>query len=216
MKKVSQSNPKENTDEQRIALCQQRVNSLKNINPQSYQKRIAYFNGLLSNASGYAGIRSNVDESTRKAIDALYKYKTEKFCADVEHELMSDLSSRVESLNHEKVCGRSRCFAAVVGMGRCIGGRDCTGKDDGIPALLKFAEQQQAVPVVESAPAAPQPVTAKPKPAAVTRGGQRPSDCAESGPATASRNHPPIGTATGGSGSTGGASPQGNTQTGPD
>ncbi|GAK29689.1 hypothetical protein SLIQ_23680 [Serratia liquefaciens FK01] len=98
MKKVSQSNPKENTDEQRIALCQQRVNSLKNINPQSYQKRIAYFNGLLSNASGYAGIRSNVDESTRKAIDALYKYKTEKFCADVEHELMSDLSSRVESL----------------------------------------------------------------------------------------------------------------------
>lgn len=44
------------------------------------------------------------------------------------------------------------------------------GKDDGIPALLKFAEQQQAVPVVESAPAAPQPVTAKPRPAAVTRG----------------------------------------------
>ncbi|CAI0899527.1 Uncharacterised protein [Serratia quinivorans] len=98
VKKVSQNNPKENTDEQRIALCQQRVNSLKNINPQSYQKRIAYFNGLLSNASGYAGIRSNVDESTRKAIDALYKYKTEKFCADVEHELMSNLSSRVESL----------------------------------------------------------------------------------------------------------------------
>ncbi|HEJ7887491.1 TPA: FKBP-type peptidyl-prolyl cis-trans isomerase [Serratia liquefaciens] len=44
------------------------------------------------------------------------------------------------------------------------------GKDDGIPALLKFAEQQQAVPVVESAPAAPQSVTTKPKPAAVTRG----------------------------------------------
>ncbi len=98
MKKVSQSNPNEKSDEQRIALCQQRVNSLKNINPQSYQKRIDYFNGLLSNASGYAGIRSNVDESTRKAIDALYKYKTEKFCADVEHELMSDLSNRVESL----------------------------------------------------------------------------------------------------------------------
>ncbi|WP_265556057.1 hypothetical protein [Serratia grimesii] len=98
VKNVSQNNPKEKTDEQRIALCQQRVNSLKNINPQSYQKRIAYFNGLLTNASGYAGIRSNVDESTRKAIDALYKYKTEKFCADVEHELMSDLSSRVESL----------------------------------------------------------------------------------------------------------------------
>lgn len=98
VKKVSQNNLKENTDEQRIALCQQRVNSLKNINPQSYQKRIAYFNGLLSNASGYASIRSNVDESTRKAIDALYKYKTVKFCADVEHELMSDLSSRVESL----------------------------------------------------------------------------------------------------------------------
>ncbi|WP_237141092.1 hypothetical protein [Serratia inhibens] len=71
MKKVSQNNPNEKTDEQRIVLCQQRVNSLRNINPQSYQKRIAYFNGLLSNASGYAGIRSHVDGSTRKAIDAL-------------------------------------------------------------------------------------------------------------------------------------------------
>ncbi|AKL41799.1 hypothetical protein IM817_24715 [Serratia marcescens] len=98
VKKLSQNNPNDKSDEQRIALCQQRVNSLKNINPQSYQKRIAYFNGLLSNASGYAGVRGNVDESTRKAIDALYQYKTEKFCADVEHELMSDLSSRVENL----------------------------------------------------------------------------------------------------------------------
>jgi len=98
VKKVAQTNLSEKSDEQRIALCQQRVNSLKNINPQSYQKRIAYFNGLLSNASGYAGIRNNVDASTRKAIDALYKYKTEKFCADVEHELMSDLSNRVENL----------------------------------------------------------------------------------------------------------------------
>lgn len=75
--KLSQNNPNDKSDEQRIALCQQRVNSLKNINPQSYQKRIAYFNGLLSNASGYAGVRGNVDESTRKAIDALYQYKTE-------------------------------------------------------------------------------------------------------------------------------------------
>ncbi|MCP1107541.1 hypothetical protein M6G53_19410 [Serratia nevei] len=98
VQKLSQNNPNDKSDEQRIALCQQRVNSLKNINPQSYQKRIAYFNGLLANASGYAGVRGNVDESTRKAIDALYQYKTEKFCADVEHELMSDLSSRVENL----------------------------------------------------------------------------------------------------------------------
>ncbi|MDW5501817.1 hypothetical protein R6Y99_18670 [Pseudomonas lundensis] len=33
MKKVSQNNPKENTEQQRVALCQQRANSLKNINP---------------------------------------------------------------------------------------------------------------------------------------------------------------------------------------
>lgn len=98
VKNLSQNNPNDKSDEQRIALCQQQVNSLKNINPQSYQKRIAYFNGLLSSASGYAAVRSNVDESTRKAIDALYQYKTEKFCAGVEYELMSDLSSRVENL----------------------------------------------------------------------------------------------------------------------
>lgn len=43
------------------------------------------------------------------------------------------------------------------------------GKDDGIPALLKFAQQQQAAPGVETVPAAPGPVAAKPKTAAVTR-----------------------------------------------
>ncbi|SMB54017.1 Peptidyl-prolyl cis-trans isomerase [Serratia proteamaculans] len=41
--------------------------------------------------------------------------------------------------------------------------------DDGIPALLKFAEQQQAVPVVEKAPPTPQPVVTRPKPAATAR-----------------------------------------------
>lgn len=41
--------------------------------------------------------------------------------------------------------------------------------DDGIPALLKFAEQQQAVPVVEKAPPTPQPVATRPKPAATAR-----------------------------------------------
>ncbi len=115
VKKISQNNPNDKSDEQRIALCQQRVNSLKNINPQSYQKRIAYFNGLLSNASGYAGVRGNVDESTRKAIDALYQYKTEKFCADVEHELMSDLSSRLRICSHEAMRARMGDGAFAVG-----------------------------------------------------------------------------------------------------
>ncbi|MBO1505156.1 FKBP-type peptidyl-prolyl cis-trans isomerase [Serratia proteamaculans] len=41
--------------------------------------------------------------------------------------------------------------------------------DDGIPALLKFAEQQQAVPVVEKAPPTPQPIATRPKPAATAR-----------------------------------------------
>ncbi|CAI2509600.1 FKBP-type peptidyl-prolyl cis-trans isomerase N-terminal domain-containing protein [Serratia liquefaciens] len=58
----------------------------------------------------------------------------------------------------------------LLACGAASAAETAPGKDDGIPALLKFAQQQQAAPVVETAPAAPQPVTAKPKPAAVARG----------------------------------------------
>lgn len=58
----------------------------------------------------------------------------------------------------------------LLACGAASAAETAPGKDDGIPALLKFAQQQQAAPVVETAPVAPQPVTAKPKPAAVARG----------------------------------------------
>jgi FKBP-type peptidyl-prolyl cis-trans isomerase len=54
--------------------------------------------------------------------------------------------------------------------GTALAAGNASGGDDGIPALLKFAEQQQAVTEVEKVSPTPPPVPTKPKPAPVPRG----------------------------------------------
>jgi FKBP-type peptidyl-prolyl cis-trans isomerase len=58
----------------------------------------------------------------------------------------------------------------LIAGGSALAAGNASGGDDGIPALLKFAEQQQAVPVVEKVPPTPPPAASKPKPAPVPRG----------------------------------------------
>lgn len=58
----------------------------------------------------------------------------------------------------------------LIAGGTALAAGNASGGDDGIPALLKFAEQQQMVPVMETVPPTPKPVASKPKPAPVSRG----------------------------------------------
>ncbi|TFZ48449.1 peptidylprolyl isomerase [Serratia proteamaculans] len=58
----------------------------------------------------------------------------------------------------------------LIAGGTALAAGNASGGDDGIPALLKFAEQQQMVPVMETVPPTPKPVVSKPKPAPVSRG----------------------------------------------
>jgi FKBP-type peptidyl-prolyl cis-trans isomerase len=58
----------------------------------------------------------------------------------------------------------------LIAGGTALAAGNAPGGDDGIPALLKFAEQHQAVPVVEKVPPTPKPVASKPKPAPVPHG----------------------------------------------
>ncbi|MDL4455009.1 hypothetical protein QRZ34_28915 [Klebsiella michiganensis] len=87
--------PAASTGEARgMAQCEKALASLRAINPASYQKKKAYFDALVGSVSRYGDIRGAVSDSTRETVDALYKFKAGKVCADIENEVMNGLVSK--------------------------------------------------------------------------------------------------------------------------
>ncbi|HGM5492637.1 TPA: hypothetical protein ACKP1B_004337 [Serratia fonticola] len=84
--------------ENKIALCQNELTSLKKVSPESYLRQKAYFDYLVSNAIVYTAVRSNVNMQTRDTVDALYKYKIQQICAEIERDVLQGLIRRGESL----------------------------------------------------------------------------------------------------------------------
>ncbi|WP_336798302.1 hypothetical protein [Erwinia aphidicola] len=75
----------------KITLCQRELASLKQLNPKAYTVYQASFNGLVNNAGVYGAVRGDVNVATRETIDALYKYKTNLLCAEIEREVLQGL-----------------------------------------------------------------------------------------------------------------------------
>lgn len=75
----------------KITLCQRELASLKQVNPRAYAVKQASFNGLVNNAGVYGAVRGDVNVATRETIDALYKYKTNLLCAEIEREVLQGL-----------------------------------------------------------------------------------------------------------------------------
>lgn len=82
----------------KIDLCQSELASLRQINPKAYALQKAYFARLLSNASVYSAVRGDVNAATKDTLDALYKYKTNQICAEIEREVLQSLIQRGESV----------------------------------------------------------------------------------------------------------------------
>lgn len=81
-----------------IEQCRKALDSLQKINPQSYRQKKAYFDSLLSSVAQYSAVRGEVSGGTKDTIDALYKFKTNKVCADIENEVMNGLVRRAERM----------------------------------------------------------------------------------------------------------------------
>ncbi|AHG18594.2 hypothetical protein Z042_02360 [Chania multitudinisentens RB-25] len=86
------------TKTNKLGLCQSELASLKQIKPKAYAAKKAHFDRLLSNASVYSAVRSDVNLQTKDTLDALYKYKTNQLCADIEREVLQGLLQRGESV----------------------------------------------------------------------------------------------------------------------
>ena len=85
------------TKNSKIGNCQSQLVSLKQINPKSYQMKQVTFNRLVNNVSVYSTVRGDVNSTTKETLDALYKYKTNQLCAEIERDVLQGLIQRGEN-----------------------------------------------------------------------------------------------------------------------
>ncbi|WP_431225204.1 hypothetical protein ACQ86O_10725 [Serratia sp. L9] len=90
--------PQPAVKESRMGLCQSELASLKTISPKAYDVRKAYFDNLVKTASVYSAVRGEVNAQTKDTLDALYKYKTNQVCAEIERDVLNGLIRRGESV----------------------------------------------------------------------------------------------------------------------
>lgn len=90
-KSVSVSGDKLN-DVEKMERCRRELDALRKVDIPLYNKRKVEFDRLISGASLYNGVRSDVRDNTQSAVDALYRFRADKLCADISSDLLNQLS----------------------------------------------------------------------------------------------------------------------------
>ncbi|SNY62259.1 hypothetical protein SAMN02744775_00763 [Enterobacter sp. CC120223-11] len=81
-----------------MTTCQRELIALSKVNQRSYAQKKAEFDLLLSRASVYTSVRDEIGAETKDTMDALYKFKTQKLCSDIEIAVRQSLISTGESI----------------------------------------------------------------------------------------------------------------------
>ncbi len=79
-------------DVEKMERCRRELEALKRIDTAVYNKRKVEFDRLISGASLYDGVRSEIGNYTQSAVDALYRFKADKLCADISNDVLNELS----------------------------------------------------------------------------------------------------------------------------
>ncbi|HGA5678444.1 TPA: hypothetical protein ACLGSU_004309 [Salmonella enterica] len=80
-------------DIEKMERCRRELEALKQIDIRVYNQRKAEFDTVMQGADIYSGVRSDVSESTQNAVDAYYRYRVDKMCADISNDVLQRLSS---------------------------------------------------------------------------------------------------------------------------
>ncbi|CAI1096462.1 hypothetical protein [Serratia proteamaculans] len=83
---------------ERLQQCQKELDALHGIDAIGYRKYKQEFERLMSGAAQYAVLRTQVKRDTQETVDALYRYKVNRLCADVNQAVMTGLADRGERL----------------------------------------------------------------------------------------------------------------------
>lgn len=76
----------------RMERCRRELDALKKVDINIYNKRKSEFDKLMSDAVIYNGVRVDVRDYTQGAVDALYRFRVDKLCADISSDMLNNLS----------------------------------------------------------------------------------------------------------------------------
>ncbi|WP_256140732.1 hypothetical protein [Escherichia coli] len=79
-------------DIEKMEQCRRELEALKRIDIRIYNQRKGEFDRVMQGADIYSGVRSNIRESTQDAVDAYYRYRVDKMCADISKNVLDSLS----------------------------------------------------------------------------------------------------------------------------
>ncbi len=81
-------------DIEKMERCRRELEALKRIDIGIYNQRKVEFDRVMQGADIYSGVRSDVRVSTQDAVDAYYRYRVDKMCADISKDVLDRLSDR--------------------------------------------------------------------------------------------------------------------------
>lgn len=82
------------SDIKRMERCKREFDTLKKIDIKVYSQRKVEFDRVMPGANIYSGVRSEVRISTQNAVDAYYRYRVDKMCADISKDVLDNLSGK--------------------------------------------------------------------------------------------------------------------------
>ncbi|HGB5188184.1 TPA: hypothetical protein ACIVM6_004181 [Salmonella enterica subsp. salamae serovar 21:z10:z6] len=72
--------------------CSRELKALRRLDVRLYNRRKAQFDRLMSGASVYAGLRPDVAGGTRETVDAMYRFRTGRLCAEISRDVLDALA----------------------------------------------------------------------------------------------------------------------------
>ena len=81
-------------DIEKMERCRRELEALKRIDIGVYNQRKAEFDRIMQGANIYSGVRSDILKSTQNAVDAYYRYRVDKMCADISKNVLDSLSDK--------------------------------------------------------------------------------------------------------------------------
>lgn len=79
---------------QRLRQCQQQLKALSTLQDTSYPATQGAFDRLMRGAAQYASLRTSVNESTQDTVDALYRYRVNLLCAQINQAVLNRLAEQ--------------------------------------------------------------------------------------------------------------------------
>lgn len=95
---TAQSTEKNHAEQEarRLTQCQKEIEALQSLNPAQHKTFRQAFDRLMSGAAQYGGLRPQVNTQTQETVDALYRYKVNRLCADISQATLTGLATRGE------------------------------------------------------------------------------------------------------------------------